>query len=59
MTEIVTNNRKRFRTQSNETSHEQQSKHFINQYVLDKTDQSKMKQIHGKEFTRFTLKVFI
>lgn len=55
MTEIVNNNRKRFRSQSNEASHEQQTKHFIDQYAMDKADQSKMKQIHGKEFTRFTL----
>lgn len=48
MTEFLSNSRKRIRSHSNEAPFEVQSKHFINQHILDQRDASKMKQIHGK-----------
>lgn len=48
MTDLLNNNRKRFRSQSNEPLYEVQTKYFVNQQMIDYQDQSKMKQIHGK-----------
>lgn len=48
MTDLVSNSKKRIRSHSNETPFTVQSKHFINQHVMEKRDANKMKQIHGE-----------
>lgn len=57
MSNTIPNSRKRVRSQSHELPIVAQSKHFINQHVLDQRDATKMKQIHG-EFTAKWWKTF-
>lgn len=48
MTDLMINSRKRLRSKSSEQPYDIQSKHFINQQIMNERDKNKMKTIHGK-----------